>query len=154
MKKNIKVILKQDLINSGRKNEIIAVKRGYALNYLIPKRIAQFATEGQVKQTKMFREITLKQKEININKAKNTKEKVEKIKKVTLYRITGKDNLIFGNIKDKDIINTINQKCNLELDRNQIEIPIIKNIGIYEIKLQIFQDIKVKLKLQVVPKDT
>nr|YP_009257615.1 ribosomal protein L9 [Coeloseira compressa]ANH09698.1 ribosomal protein L9 [Coeloseira compressa] len=153
MKKNIKVILQKDLINTGQEGEIVAVKKGYALNYLMPYNIAKVATKGQIKHVQMLKQIRLEQKEKNINKATSVKKQIEKIKKITLYKTTGKDNLIFGNINDKDIINIINYKCNLKLEKKQIQIPIIKNIGIYDIRLQIFQEIKVHLKLQIISKD-
>nr|YP_009398555.1 ribosomal protein L9 [Lophocladia kuetzingii]ARW67741.1 ribosomal protein L9 [Lophocladia kuetzingii] len=60
MKKKINVIITKDKYQQAKKGSIVKVSSGYAFNYLIPNQIAELATKGRIKHTKMFEDIKQK----------------------------------------------------------------------------------------------
>ena len=152
-KKNITVIVKKTHINLGSQGDILKVSTGYAFNYLLPNNLVEIATKGKIKHFKMFNTIANKKKDIlkaNIVKIKN---KIENIKKISIKKKTGKELQIFGSINEKDIIQEILQKTGNKLEKKQIEIPEIKNIGIFDITLKFIENESYFLKLQIIPEN-
>ena len=83
MKNKIKIILKVDHPYIGKKGTIHKVSPGYAINYLIPNNLAEFATHKKIKHYNMFHNIIKKQNEeyqIEANKIKNILRQIHKIK--------------------------------------------------------------------------
>nr|QCI04667.1 ribosomal protein L9 [Apoglossum ruscifolium] len=151
MKKRIKIILKKDSSNIGKKDKIINVKRGYALNYLIPNEIAEIATKNKIKHVEMFKLI----KDKKLEKYKIQEEKLEKqlniIKKISLNKKMGENYNIFGSINEKEIIEKIFICTSIKLDKKQITIPTIKQIGIFNIEINLFHNKKYNLQLNIIP---
>lgn len=154
MKKKVQIIVKNNNFKKEHKGKVISVSRGYAFNYLIPKGIANLATKNQMNHYQMFSEIAQKKEKANLILTKQIKNRIEQISKITLYRKIGNNKLMFGSIKEKDIIHWIYQYCNIRLEKKQIQISNIDNININPIKLQIKQNIVVTIKLCVIPYNT
>lgn len=153
MKKNISVILKQDMHNLGKAGHLITVKRGYAFNYLIPNNIVQTTSKGLIKHYTMLNNLALKRRAAITINSEELSKKIEQISKITIRKKIGKDQLIFGSINDKEILSIIEQRSSIKLEKQQIKIPIIKRIGLYSLEIQILNTVKTELKLQVIPED-
>ena len=153
MVKNISIILKKQYLNLGKAGSIIKVKRGYAFNYLIPNNIAQIASQGAIKHYKMLKNLELKKKDQINTKAMEIKKKIETIKKITIKKKVGKDQFIFGSINTKEIIQLMEDKYHIKLNKHNITIPNIKQIGIYILEIEIIKNIQVNLQLQILPQD-
>nr|ARW68788.1 ribosomal protein L9 [Palisada sp.] len=151
MKKKIQVIIKNSNFQQQKKGTIINVFPGYAFNYLIPNGIVAVATKNQIKHYQMFLDIEKKKQEENSIQTEKIKNKIEKISKITVYRKQGDNKLIFGSIKEKDIIKWISRYCNLQIDKKQIKVDNINNIEINGIKIHIKQNIIVTVKLCIIP---
>lgn len=153
MVKNISIILKKQYLNLGKVGTIIKVKKGYAFNYLIPNQIAQIASKGAIKHYEMLKKLELNRIEQNNAKARKIKKKIEAIKKITIRKKVGTDRLIFGSINAKEILQIMEDKHNIKLNKNNINIPNIKQIGIYILNIEIIKNIQVSLQLQIIPQD-
>nr|YP_009398334.1 ribosomal protein L9 [Thaumatella adunca]ARW67520.1 ribosomal protein L9 [Thaumatella adunca] len=151
MTRKINVILIKDNHKKGNKGNIINVSCGYAFNYLIPNKIAELATTKKIKHIKMFEEIKRKNKEANDMANKLVKEKIDNIKKISIYKKKGENNFIFGTITEKDIINWLEKNTTLKINKNQIKIPEIKEIGINYIEIQITSKITSQVILNIIP---
>lgn len=150
-KKKLSIILKQDYLNIGHKGKIISVSFGYAVNYLIPNKIAEPATKNKIKHLKMLEEKSKKQIQINENTNNKLKKQIENIDKISMRRKKGDNNYIFGRITEKDIVNYIHQNTGIKLDKKQIKIPIIKQSGVFQTQIEISHNISLILKLNIFP---
>jgi len=153
MTKNITVIVKKTHTNLGTKGDILKVSPGYAFNYLLPNNLVEIATKGKIKHFEMFKKIANQKQDIlkaNIIKIKN---KIENIKKISIKKKIGKEQQIFGSINEKDIIQEILKQTGNKLEKKQIQIPEIKSIGIFDIKLKFIENESCFLKLQIIPEN-
>ena len=105
----MEVIFIKDLRNQGKKGEIKDVKKGYAENFLIKNGYAKPVNKENLRELDRENKKVAKEKESNIEKAKELKEKIEK---VTLeFRVrTGNGDKVFGSISPKQIKEALKDK--------------------------------------------
>nr|QJH88363.1 ribosomal protein L19 [Pterocladia lucida] len=153
MSKSIHIILKNKHNQLGLKEEINIVKRGYARNYLIPNDIAEVATKGKIKHLSMLKEIKNNQLKEEKNKAIDTKKYLEQTNKIKLRKRVSDQNSkqIFGSVTEKEIIEKIFQTTGIHIEKKQIFMPDIKQIGIYKIQIKIITNIDANLDLHILP---
>lgn len=151
MKKKIQIILKKDHLNLGEIGKITSISRGYALNYLIPNDIAEIATKNKIKHITMFKQI--KNKEIKNSEiiSKALQKNLEILNKISIRKKIGKKNNIFGSINEKDIKNKILKYIGIKIDKKQIIINNIKKIGIFNIEINISNNIKCNIQVNIIP---
>nr|WCH56203.1 ribosomal protein L9 [Calliblepharis sp.] len=151
MAKKIKVILKNNDYKINKTENIMHVTRGYALNYLIPKNIAEIATPGKLKHLKMIETKKKQQLKINKEKANEILTNIEKINKINIKKKHGNKQQIFGKVNEKEILNKIFLYTGYTLDKKQINIPEIKQIGIYKTTIALFNKIETSLLINILP---
>jgi len=144
------VILKQDIPNLGHKDDIITVKNGYALNYLIPKGLAVNATPSL---RKMHEEL-LKQRAHKEEKIRQEAlEVAEKIKalKLTIGAKTSTKGKIFGSVNTIQISEALKNQ-GFTIDRKDITIKeeLIKEIGNYTATVRLHRDVFVEIPFEIV----
>nr|YP_010903751.1 ribosomal protein L9 [Hypnea wynnei]WCH56603.1 ribosomal protein L9 [Hypnea wynnei] len=150
MNKKITMIIKDEK-DKHQEKKIINVARGYAFNYLIPKNIAEIATPGKLKHLNMLK-VKQKQKlKINTDKASLTLKHLETINKITIKKKHGSKMQIFGQINEKEILKKIFEYTGYNLNKKQIDIPSIKTIGQYQIKIKLLNNIKTNFLLNIIP---
>jgi len=145
----MEIILKQEVPNLGYANEIVKVKNGYALNYLIPKGMAIIATEtsrkvlAEVQKQKAFKEEKLRKE------ADTTAKLLEKIE-LKIGAKAGVSGKIFGSVNSIQIADALQEK-GYQIDRKKIDIDgdSIKELGNYTATVRLYKDIKAKLKFEV-----
>nr|YP_009397929.1 ribosomal protein L9 [Sonderella linearis]ARW67115.1 ribosomal protein L9 [Sonderella linearis] len=151
MTKKIKIILIKDSVNIGQKGNIVNVSYGYAFNYLIPNNIASIATKKRIKHLNMFKDIEKEQKKENEIIINRIEETITNIQKISIYRKTGKNKMIFGNIKEKDVIHYFLNNIGIQLNKKQINLPNINQSGSFNLKIQMIQNIEIKIALNILP---
>jgi len=144
------VILKQDMPNLGHKDDIVAVKNGYARNYLIPKGFAINATA----QNKKVHEEILRQrahKEAQLKEA--ALKQAEELKKVslTIGAKTSTKGKIFGSVNTIQIAEALIEK-GFDIDRKNISIKddLIKEIGSYSATVKLHKEVLVDIPFEIV----
>ncbi len=145
----MEVILKQDILNLGQKDDIIKVKDGYARNFLIPKGYATTATESS---KKVLAENT-KQRAHKQAKVKNeAMELAEKMKGLVLKigaktSTTGK---IFGSVNTIQLAEAMKEK-GFEVDRKNIFFleDHIKEVGTYTAKVKLHREVTVDINFEI-----
>lgn len=111
----MEVILKKDIPNLGYANDLVTVKPGYARNYLIPKRMAEFATKGNKKS----REEIMNQKaykEEKIRKEAETKAEALQGVKLRIGAKAGTSGKIFGSVNAVQIANALQEQYSYEIN--------------------------------------
>jgi len=144
------VILKQDMPNLGHKDDIIAVKDGYARNYLIPKGFAINATA----QNKKVHEEILRQRAHKEEQLKEAAMKLaEKLKEVSLSigAKTSTKGKIFGSVNTIQIAEALIEK-GFEVERKNISIKddLIKEIGSYSATVKLHREVLVDIPFEIV----
>jgi len=150
----MEVILKQDIKNLGYKDDLVIVKNGYARNYLIPKGMAVQASGS----AKKVREENVRQQSFKEEKLKGEAETLAKALETINVKIdvkassTGK---IFGSVNNIQVSKAIKEQFNYDIDRKKIEIDgaAIKEVGNYSATVNLFKEVKVDVKLEVVAEE-
>ncbi len=147
----MEVILKQDIANLGSKDDIVAVKPGYANNYLIPQGYATVATESA---KKVLAENKKQQahKEEKLRKDATDKAALIEQKEIKIGAKTSTTGKIFGSVNTIQIAEALSKK-GIEVDRKQITIKDeanIKEVGKYQAVIKLYKDIKATVEFEVV----
>nr|YP_009315629.1 Ribosomal protein L9 [Liagora brachyclada]SCW24287.1 Ribosomal protein L9 [Liagora brachyclada] len=153
-KKKIQLILNSSQEHLGKSGSVVQVAQGYARNYLLPQKIAEPVTKNKLSYIKYQK---AKQDLVNQEKRKlaiDIKSQLEAINKFSIKRKVSDSNNIFGSITDKDINEIITQTTGITLEKYQITMPSIKTIGLYDISIQLMNEVNIQLKLQLLPETT
>ncbi len=147
----MEIILKADVHNLGEKDDLVKVKDGYALNFLIPQGLAVPATHS----AKKMHQENLRQAAHKLEKIKLAAEQqAEKLRAITvrIEQLAGNDGKLYGSITPLQISQFLKDK-GIEIDRRRITLPDnIKSLGEYKIQVSLHKEIKVELTLEVVAK--
>lgn len=145
----MKIILKQDVETLGNVGEIVEVAKGYARNFLIPKKMAVIATASNLKQYEEERRLEKLQSEKEKRLAENIAKQLEKIS-ITATVPVGEEDKVFGAVTSQDISNLLKEK-DYDIDKRKIllEEPI-KALGVYDVGIKLTSDVEAKIKVWVV----
>lgn len=145
----MEVILKEDVVNLGYKDDIVSVKRGYGRNYLIPTGKAVIATESA---RKVLAE-NLRQRAHKLAQIKaNAEELAAKINDITLTikAKTSSTGTIFGSVNNIQVAEEL-AKLGYEVDRKIIIIKDnIKEVGTYTATVKLHKEVSANINLNVV----
>lgn len=148
----MEIILKQDIANLGHKDDIVKVKNGYAVNYLIPQGMAILATESAKKvHAENMRQRAHKEAKLR----DDASALAAKVNGLTL-KIAAKmssNGKIFGSVNNIQIAEAVSALAGIEADRRNITIvgnDVIKEAGIYDVTIKFYKDIKAEFKVEVV----
>ena len=147
----IEVILKQKVENLGAEADVIKVKRGYALNFLIPNGKAYEATTGNLKHIESLKNARALREANEIEAATKLANRLNK-QRLKFELATGQGGKAFGSITAKDIQDSLAETDRQfrDIDRKQIQLnKPIKRTGDFEVEVKIHQDINATLKLKV-----
>ena len=148
----MQVILKEDILNLGYKDDIVTVKDGYGRNYLIPQGKAVIASESAKKELAE----NLKQRAHKIAKIKqDAQELAAKLEGVSLTiattaSATGK---IYGSVTNIQIAEAL-AKLGHEIDRKIIVVKeAVKEIGAYKAVVKLHKEVSVEIPFEVVAEE-
>jgi large subunit ribosomal protein L9 len=146
----MKVILLQELKGRGGEGDVIDVAQGFAVNYLLPRKIAIMATKGSLKQLES-RSHNIKAREENrLGDAQSIFDKLDG-KTVKVEAKVGDEGRLFGSVTTSHIEAAIGEQLGVEIDRRKIETHgTIKEIGAHTVNVAIYRDVKAELTVNVV----
>lgn len=151
MKKNITIIVKKNNPSLGGIGNIAKVRLGYALNYLIPNKIAEVATSSKIKHVEMLKSKHRQHLNRIHQTALRIQKQLEKVKKISIKKRVGDEFQIFGGITEKEICKYIWKCSGKKVQKKQINIMDIRRLGLYKIKVKIMDGIHANLKVQILP---
>jgi len=146
----MEVILLSDVDHVGLRGDVVSVARGYARNYLLPRRLAEEATPGRVAELQ-------KRDTLRARHEAKTAEQAHEIAEAlsaTVLRFevkAGPTGSLFGSVTPTDIADEIWNTKKIRVDRRKIESDPIKRIGRYEVPIGLFEDVRVEVKTEVIP---
>ena len=147
----MEIILLHDVEKVGLRGEVVEVARGYARNFLLPRRLAEVATPAKVAELR-------RRDEQRARHEARTHEQAQEIAGVlttTVLRFdvkAGPTGALFGSVTPTDIADEIWRTRKVRVDRRKIDLPEpIKRIGRYEVPIHVFEGVDVGVKTLVVP---
>jgi large subunit ribosomal protein L9 len=146
----MKVILLEELKGRGGEGDVIDVATGYAVNFLLPRKIAMVATSGNLKQ--------LEQRKHNIAKREaNRLDTADKLvaalegQRVRIGAKVGDEGQLFGSVTPTQVADAINARFGTEIDRRRIDLHgIIKTAGEHDATVSVYRDFKANIVIEVV----
>ena len=146
----MQIILLESLNKLGKAGEVVAVKDGYAKNYLIPQNKAIVANKTNLADLKNRISKINSDNDIRIAEAKSIKEKLDG--KIYEVKIEANDEgILYGSINQQQVIKLIsNEASNINAD--SIVVPQIKNIGEYSVTIRLYEEISATITLSVTKK--
>ena len=146
----MQVILLESLNKLGKAGEVVAVKDGYAKNYLIPQNKAIVANKTNLADLKNRISKINSDNDIRIAEAKSIKESLDG--KTFEVQIEANDEgVLYGSINQQQIIQLISNETN-NINADSIVVPQIKNIGEYSITIRLYEEISATITLSVIKK--
>jgi large subunit ribosomal protein L9 len=147
----MKVILRQDVDNLGLRGEVVDVARGYARNFLLPRKLAEPATRARVAEVEKVAAHRARHEAQSFEQAQEISQRVGQLE-LRFDVKAGETGVLFGSVTPTDIADTLWEKHKVRVDRRRIELAEpIKRIGRYEIPVELFQDVTVQVRTLVVP---
>ena len=146
----MEIILLKDVEKVGLRGDVVDVARGYARNYLLPRRLAEVATAARVKE---LERVDAQRAKHEARSSEQAQEIAEILGKTVLrFEVkSGPTGSLFGSVTPSDVADEIWRTRKIRVDRRKIAIDPIKRIGRYTIPIQVFEEVAVDVKTLVVP---
>lgn len=146
----MQVILLKDVKGKGKKGQMVNVSDGYAVNYLLPKGLAEPATKSNINVMKGKQESEQYRKDQELANAKEICEKMKDIT-VNLTAKAGDNGKLFGSITSKDVAEALTMQHHIKLDKKKFVMPDggIKTLGNVTIDVKLYTGVVGKLNVQV-----
>lgn len=146
----MEIILKQDVKNLGYAHDVVKVRNGYGLNYLIPNGLAVIANESNIK----INAEVLRQRSHKLEKLKTEAEKVKTaIENVvlTIPAKVGENGKLFGSVTTQQLADVL-KKMGHSIEKRQISMKEdhIKSVGTYTAEVQLHREVTVPVTFEVV----
>lgn len=147
----MKVILRQNVETLGAVGDVVTVKEGYALNYLLPNRIAYAASTGNMRLFEEEKKQLLARHNRELKSAEKIAAELEKPENsVTIQMQVGEGDKLFGSVTKEMIAEKLGEK-GFSIDKRQIEIDdAIKVLGVYTVNVKLMSQVNAKVKVWVV----
>lgn len=146
----MQVILKKEVANLGHVDDVVNVKTGYALNYLVPQGIAVVGTPSALKQ----HEETVRQRAHKEAKKVADAEKVAAKISSLLVKVSAKvseNGKIYGSVTTAQLAEAL-AAAGVEVDKKDIVVvsPEVKTLGTFDAEVKCYKEVKGKFQFEVV----
>ena len=145
----MKVVLRTDVDNVGKRGDLVDVADGFARNLLIPSGQAIAATNGIQQQADSMR----RRRDLADAKDREAAEVVARTlvpAVITIKAKAGAEGKLFGSVTPADIVDAVKTQTGIDLDRRKLGAhDAIKSVGTHEIPVQLHSDVKFQITLEV-----
>jgi large subunit ribosomal protein L9 len=145
----MKVILLDDVTKVGRRGEVREVSDGYARNFLIPKKLALSATQGNLKNLEHIKQ----QAEAKADRVKSDAEELRAQIETLVYeerRQASEEGKLFGSVTAQDVVDFLASR-GVKVDRKRLTLDEpIKALGEFSVSMRLHPDVTAQLRVNVV----
>jgi large subunit ribosomal protein L9 len=146
----MKVVLRSDLPNLGKRGDICEVADGYGRNYLLPKGFAIPATRGGEAQANAMR----RSRDLRDARDREAAETVARTlvpMVITIPAKAGSEGKLFGSVTASDITEAVQAQAHVVLDRRRLHLDDpIKALGTHEVPVKLHADVEFRVTVDVV----
>ena len=146
----VQLLLIQSVDHLGKHGEVVEVKPGFANNYLLPQGLATIASDHH---KRMVDKHKTKLQEIEQARLKDLKDLAKHIAKqsITIEANANEEGHLYGSVTAAEIVGALKQS-DISLTSDQIRLEgVLKELGLYTVKVHLHQDIEAEMKVWVVP---
>ena len=144
----MEVILKEDVNKLGSRGDVVKVAEGYGRNYLLPRKLAIVANEGN-------KAVIVQMKAASVRRSAKEKSQAEELAKqfeglsVSFTRRSGENDQLFGSVTSGDIAEAVAKK-GINMDRRQIQLhDPLKTLGEFTVPVKLHKDVTAHLKVVI-----
>ncbi len=148
--RGVELLLIQSVDHLGKQGEVVEVKTGYANNYLLPQGLATIASDHHKRMVEKHKS---KLQEIEQSRLKDLKDLAKLISKqsITIEANANEEGQLYGSVGAAEIVSALKQNdITLTIDQIRLE-GVLKELGLYTVKVHLHQEIESELKVWVVP---
>ena len=147
----MKLILNSDVKSLGRKGDVVDVAKGYARNYLLPKKLAIVATSSNLKFAEKLQAKREKEAQANDELAESIKAALADAK-IVISQNTTDEGTLYAAVSDEQIVDAIETFSGFRLETEQVVAENqVKEIGLHTISVVLGPDTKFETTLEVIP---
>ncbi|HEX9092741.1 MAG TPA: 50S ribosomal protein L9 [Coriobacteriia bacterium] len=147
----MKVILTAEVKGKGHEGDVVEVARGYAVNYLLPRKMAIEATSGNLKQLDARMSNIQKRNEARRTAAEGLAEALNG-KSIVIEAKSGDEGRLFGSVTTLMIEEAIAAQLGQDVDHKRMDLSRpIKALGDHPVRVSVFGDVKAEVVVRVVP---
>lgn len=146
----IQLLLVQSVEHLGKQGDVVEVKRGYAVNYLIPQGLATLATPHHQRMVEKHKARLL---ELQAKRLASLKALADTLSRqsVTIEANANEEGHLYGSVGAAEIVAAL-KASNITISNDQVRLQgPLKELGLYTVKIHLGQEIEAELKVWVVP---
>jgi large subunit ribosomal protein L9 len=144
----MEVILKEDVPKLGHRGEVVKVAEGYGRNYLLPRKLAIEATQGNKVVIEQMKQSAVRRSAVEKSDAEALARQLEAVS-LTFHRKAGEKDHLFGSVTSSDVADALEHK-GFNIDRRKIQLPEpLKSLGDFDVPIKLHRDIVPKVKVTI-----
>lgn len=146
----IQLLLIHNVEHLGKQGDIVEVKSGYALNYLLPQGLATVATDHHMRMVDKHRE---KLRAIELEKLSDYRKLADELAKqsITIEANANDEGHLYGSVGSHEIVDGL-KSAGFTLAQDQIRLDgPLKELGLYTVKIHLHSEVDASVKVWVVP---
>ena len=142
----MEVILKEDVVKLGSRGDVVKVAEGYGRNFLLPRKLAIEATEGNKAVIVQMKAASVRRSAKEKTQAEELAQQLEGVS-VSFQRRSGENDQLFGSVTSGDIADALMKK-GFNLDRRKIQLhEPLKTLGEFTVPVKLHKDVTAHLKV-------
>ncbi|HWA98310.1 MAG TPA: 50S ribosomal protein L9 [Pirellulales bacterium] len=146
----IELLLIQSVDHLGKQGDVVSVRPGYAMNYLLPQGLATIATEHHKRMVEKHR---ARLQEIQNARLAGLRTQAEDLGRlsITIEANANDEGHLYGSVGANDIVNALKRsEVTITADQVRLKGPL-KELGLYTVLIHLGHEIDAELKVWVVP---
>ena len=145
----VQLVLIEDVSHLGKQGDLVEVKPGYARNYLLPNSLASVPTEHNLRLLEKYKVRVQQAREAKVADLKVLAEQIQRVS-VTLEANANEEGHLYGSVGAPEISKGLKAKnLHVEPEMVKLEGGVIKETGLYAVKLNLGHDIEAEVKVAV-----
>lgn len=147
----MKVILTAEVKGKGHEGDVVDIARGYAVNYLLPRKMAIAATPGNIKQLEARMSNISQRNEARRTDAQGIADAING-KSIVIEGKAGEEGKLFGSVTTLMIEEALASQLGIDVDHKRMDLHRpIKTTGEHTVGVSVFGDVKAEIVVKVVP---
>ena len=146
----MQLVLIEDVAHLGKQGELVEVKPGYGRNYLLPRGLATVPTEHNLRLLQRYKERVQQAREARVADLRVLAEQIQRTN-VTVEVNANEEGHLYGSVGPQEVATGLRAR-NLLVEPTMVRMETpIKELGLYEVNLNLGYDIEAKVKVLVKP---
>ncbi len=147
----MRVLLRHDVNDLGKKGDIVEVADGYARNRLLPSKSVLVATDKMTKQAEAMRRARDLKETRDMESAQTVKALLEE-SAIKVYAKAGPEGRLFGSVTAADVSDSVRKQTSVEIDRKSVGIATpIKSLGVHTVTVNLYPGVDSEITLEILP---